>query len=309
MADILENQLIPKLAEAAQITPRDYLSAIKTICFANGAASDTQVLVLLQTASKYDLNPLMKEIYAFVDKGGRMQVIVGVDGWIKIANRAQSYDGCEFDYQHDKDGKLVAVTCKIYRKDQEHPTVVTEYLSECKRATEPWKSEHRMLRHKAFVQTVRYAFGTAGIADQDEAEHIIEIEAGAKPAIETTARSVEVETVPPAAGATSAEATPPLAEATGTSGDKSEKKRGRPRKVELVRDPLPTAGEAAPAAATTNGTAGTATPSDLQGFVAQHNVPQARVNMALTKAGVERMDQLTPEQSATILEQFTKSYS
>jgi hypothetical protein len=60
----------------------------------------------------------------------------------------------------------------MYRKDRSHPTVVTEYLSECIRATEPWKMQHRMLRHKTLIQTGRYAFGFSGIYDEDEAERI-----------------------------------------------------------------------------------------------------------------------------------------
>ncbi|MGJ5653837.1 recombinase RecT, partial [Morganella morganii] len=62
-----------------------------------------------------------------------------------------------------------------YRKDRNHPTSVTEYMSECNRGTQPWKSHpKRMLRHKAMIQCARLAFGFAGIYDQDEAERITE---------------------------------------------------------------------------------------------------------------------------------------
>ncbi|EJN6394922.1 recombinase RecT, partial [Salmonella enterica] len=68
-----------------------------------------------------------------------------------------------------------ACTCKIYRKDRSHPTVVTEYMDECKRNTQPWQSHPtRMLRHKTLIQCARLAFGFAGIFDQDEAERVIE---------------------------------------------------------------------------------------------------------------------------------------
>ncbi|KAF1011203.1 MAG: hypothetical protein GAK29_04983 [Acinetobacter bereziniae] len=64
-------------------------------------------------------------------------------------------------------------TCKIYRKDREHPTVVTEYLSECQGTSEPWKKyPKRMLRHKALIQCARVAFGFSGIYDEDEAKRI-----------------------------------------------------------------------------------------------------------------------------------------
>jgi hypothetical protein len=49
------------------------------------------------------------------------------------------------------------------------PVKVTEYLAECRRGTEPWKMEHRMLRHKALIQCSRVAFGFSGIVDDEEA--------------------------------------------------------------------------------------------------------------------------------------------
>jgi hypothetical protein len=53
---------------------------------------------------------------------------------------------------------------------------VTEYLSECKRGTQPWQSHpKRMLRHKAMIQCARLAFGYVGIYDQDEAERIVDV--------------------------------------------------------------------------------------------------------------------------------------
>ncbi len=77
----------------------------------------------------------------------------------------------EFSYDKEEG----ACTCKIYRKDRKHPTIVTEYMGECKRNTQPWQSHPtRMLRHKTLIQCARLAFGFAGIFDQDEAERVIE---------------------------------------------------------------------------------------------------------------------------------------
>ncbi|MDY2948146.1 MAG: recombinase RecT, partial [Mannheimia varigena] len=66
-------------------------------------------------------------------------------------------------------------TCRVYRKDRNRPVTVTEYMDECRRDTQPWKSHpKRMLRHKAMIQCARLAFGFTGIYDQDEAERIAE---------------------------------------------------------------------------------------------------------------------------------------
>ena len=71
-----------------------------------------------------------------------------------------------------EDGQLVAIKCKIYKKEIEHPVEVVEYMDECKKPnSEPWsKWPSRMLRHKAAIQCGRYAFGLSGIIDPDEAE-------------------------------------------------------------------------------------------------------------------------------------------
>ncbi|MGC2223884.1 MAG: RecT family recombinase [Methylocella sp.] len=315
------SELTQQLATQYKVPVGELVKTVKAICFPSGAASDAQLFVFLNAARKLDLDPLNKEIYAFVSSG-KLQVIVGFDGWIKLATRNAQFAGFEFFDVRDEKGAIVAVTCKMYRKDWKVAGEATEYLSECKGNTDPWnKWPHRMLRNKAYIQCARMTFGFAEAIDPDEAERIANGDNwpsngdGAAPAIETTATKIEEKPSggssqpDQVAGAASAEASPP-AEPASTGGD-STKKRGRPRKVELVRDPLPTAAAAAEPAAPTaavNGATGIGA-GDLQGFVAAHNVPQARLDMALTKAGVERMDQLTPEQSATILEQFTKSYS
>ena len=67
------------------------------------------------------------------------------------------------------------IECLIYRKDRSHPVVVREYIDECSRDKGPWQTHpKRMLRHKAFIQAARMAFGFSGIYDEDEAERIAE---------------------------------------------------------------------------------------------------------------------------------------
>jgi hypothetical protein len=58
----------------------------------------------------------------------------------------------------------------MFRKNHDQPVVVTEFLSECYRNTEPWNlMPARMLRHKAFKEAARYCFGFSGVIDEDEA--------------------------------------------------------------------------------------------------------------------------------------------
>lgn len=154
------------MASRLNVDPSKLHGTLKATVFKN--ASDEELLALVVVANEYRLNPLTKEIYAFPAKGGGIVPVVSVDGWISMVNDHPAMDGMEFDDHHDE-GKLVAVTCRIFRKDRQRPIEVTEYLSECKRQTDAWKMEHRMLRHKALIQCARYAFGFSGVTDEDEA--------------------------------------------------------------------------------------------------------------------------------------------
>jgi len=135
----------------------------------DGSREDFAAFLLV--ARDYGMNPITKEIYAFPKKGGGIQPIVGIDGWMSLINRQASFDGMEFNDKLDDTGRLIAVTCRMYRKDRGHPIEVTEYMSECGRNTDPWKQwPARMLRHKAAIQCARYAFAISGIQEPDEFE-------------------------------------------------------------------------------------------------------------------------------------------
>jgi phage recombination protein Bet len=191
--------LIEKFAlQMGGVDPSKMMSTLKQTAFklpdrknATGwqpqEVTNEQMMALLVVANKYDLNPFIKEIYAFPDKGGIVP-IVGVDGWARMINNHPQFDGVKFDFSDAKiDINKVknipeSCTCTIYRKDRSHPTEVTEYLGEVYRDQRgdypgPWQTHtRRMLRHKALIQCARLAFGFTGIHDADEAERIIESE-------------------------------------------------------------------------------------------------------------------------------------
>jgi len=161
------------------------LDTLKNTAFKG--ATNEQLMALCIVADQYKLNPFTKEIYAFPDKkSGGIVPVVSIDGWLRIINDHPEYDGmtCE--------GDDVQCTCTMYRKDRGHPTVATEYLTECRRETQPWQSHpSRMLRHKAVIQCARMAFGFS-LKDPDEAERIVEAEAAEiRPAV-SMPRVIEV---------------------------------------------------------------------------------------------------------------------
>jgi phage recombination protein Bet len=167
--------LIAVMASERSMEPAIFAKTVKATCMP-GNVSDEEFAAFLMVAQRYGLDPITKEIYAFPKKGGGIQPIVGIDGWMNLINSHPSCDGLEFKDDFNDAGELVSITSIIHRKDRKHPTMVTEYMAECKRQTEPWqKWPARMLRHKAAIQCARYAFGFAGIIDPEEAERSPEV--------------------------------------------------------------------------------------------------------------------------------------
>lgn len=162
--------LIVRTAERFGVEPGRMLETLKGTAFrTDQEITNEQMMGLLIVAEAHRLNPFTKELFAFLDKRGVIVPYISIDGWSRIVNEHPQFDGWAFDY----DGKEQAMTCTIWRKDRSHPCVVTEYMSECRRNTQPWtQSPRRMLRHKALMQCARLAFGFAGIYDEDEARRI-----------------------------------------------------------------------------------------------------------------------------------------
>lgn len=136
--------------------------------------TEAEFVSCILVAKEHGLNPLTKEIYFMRDRHGKIQAIVGVDGWIKKCNSHPQFDGIEFDEKLADDGRPSNTTCIIYRKDRNRPIKVTEHYSECVQPQRngkdgAWQTHpHRMLRHRSLTQGARIAFGFAGVMDRDE---------------------------------------------------------------------------------------------------------------------------------------------
>jgi hypothetical protein len=158
-------------------------------------------LAFCAVANSLGLNPLAKEIYAFPGKSGGIQPIVGVDGWVTIARRKSPGVRFLFDDVLGPDGSLISVTARIVERGDSHPIAeVTEYMVECKRGTDPWRTApRRMLRHKALIQAIRYAFGVSGVIDEDEYARMTEREVEAMPAkprtLDALSKSLDTPTI------------------------------------------------------------------------------------------------------------------
>jgi hypothetical protein len=161
--------LIERMADRRHIDAETFYTTIKNTVMPSAATKD-QLAAFLMVADRYGLDPITREIYAFPGKGGGINPVVSIDGWIHLVNSHPDSNGFSFTYAHDEEGRLKSATCTMHRKNHDQPVVVTEFLSECYRNTEPWNlMPARMLRHKAFKEAARYCFGFSGVIDEDEA--------------------------------------------------------------------------------------------------------------------------------------------
>lgn len=191
--------LVKRFAARFGVDEDKLLSTLKATAFKvkDGAVSNEQMMALLVVADQYGLNPFTKEIFAFPDKQNGIVPVVGVDGWSRLINAHEQFNGAEFRYSDeiviDPAGhhKPCPEWCEaiLYRKDREHAMVVREYFDEVYRPpfegigrdnkpyikSGPWQSHtKRMLRHKVLIQCSRIGFGYVGIYDEDEAMRIVE---------------------------------------------------------------------------------------------------------------------------------------
>lgn len=157
------------LASRLNLDPAKLMATLKATVFKG--CTDEEMMMMVAVANEYGLNPFLKELYAFPKKGGGIVAMVPIDGWIKLINRADNFDGIEFEYNDGPDGKPISCTAVISIKNRSKPVRVTEYFSECYRQTDPWNMmPRRMMRHKALMQGGRVAFGVSGITDEDESQ-------------------------------------------------------------------------------------------------------------------------------------------
>jgi phage recombination protein Bet len=165
--------LIATMADRYNMDPTQFAKTVRATVMPSEHTNE-QFAAFMMVAYQYGLNPITREIYAYPGrKGGGINPVVSLDGWVNLVNSHPQCDGFDIRTQLEGD-KLVSATCTIWRKDRTHPVVVTEYYSECYRNTDPWNQmPKRMLRHKAFKEAARLAFGFAGITDEDEARDMM----------------------------------------------------------------------------------------------------------------------------------------
>lgn len=119
--------------------------------------TEPEFLLFAEMCRATGLNPATKEIWA-IKAGGRLQLMTGINGFLRIANSHPQFDGMEVSFEWD-DTTLVSCTVKVHRKDRKFPSVATAYWSEYSKPSPVWKQMPTVMLSKcAKSLAIREAF-------------------------------------------------------------------------------------------------------------------------------------------------------
>ena len=159
--NVLIQALIQKeIIAAAQLIEIDPLELFAWMDLFKAVPEKTR-LCLLRMILEYRLDPLKEELFLHCYDNGQWQVLISVDGWIKLISRHSHFVGMAFTESSQMINDIPTwIECAIYRSDRTMPMVVREYFVEVKQETPIWqKMPRRILRHRALQQCARLSFG------------------------------------------------------------------------------------------------------------------------------------------------------
>jgi phage recombination protein Bet len=132
-------------------------------------ATDAEFKLLLYTAAKYDLDPLVKQIWCVKYGDKPAAIYTSRDGFLHLAHKSGQFDGMETTSLRDASGKLVGARCTVYRKGYSRPFVVEVALSEYNTGQNQWgKMPETMIKKVAESQCLRRAFDISGLYEPGE---------------------------------------------------------------------------------------------------------------------------------------------
>ncbi|MDD2246399.1 MAG: phage recombination protein Bet [Proteiniphilum sp.] len=155
---------------STDLTTKDF-SANEIALIKNIAApkcTDDEFKLLLYQAQTYNLDPLLKQIWAVKYSDNKpASIFAGRDGFLAIAHRSGAFDGMESGFKQD--GTNVIGWAKVYRKDMSRPFSVEVNMKEYNRNQGTWLTHATtMIVKVAEAQALRKAFQISGIYSPDE---------------------------------------------------------------------------------------------------------------------------------------------
>lgn len=132
-------------------------------------ATQTEFELLMYMANKYQLDPLIKQIWLVKFGDSPAQIYAGRDGYLEIAHRSGQFDGMETKVQYDKDGKIASATCEVWRKDMTHSIKSEVLFKEYSTGKSLWTSKPAVMLGKvAESVALRKAFSVSGMYSPEE---------------------------------------------------------------------------------------------------------------------------------------------
>ncbi len=155
----------------SDLAPMEYTPHQKEIMLdtvAKGCKPE-QFMLMMELANKYKLDPFARQIWATP-----MGIIIGRDGFLKLAHDSGNFDGMETTFE-ERDGKLYSATTTVWHKKMSHPIKFTAYLSEFYKEQLPgkqpgaWqKMPYVMLQKCSESHALRRTFCITGLYDEAE---------------------------------------------------------------------------------------------------------------------------------------------
>lgn len=128
-------------------------------------ASDQELMMGLQIAKTFNLNPLKREIYFVKYRDNPMQILTGYEVYLKRAERSNKWNGMEVTSEGTVEAGNLKAIVKVFRKDWEHPLIhETHYTEYVQRKSDGsintfWKNKPiTMIKKVAVSQSFRLAF-------------------------------------------------------------------------------------------------------------------------------------------------------
>jgi len=138
--------------------------------------NQTEWELFLYVARLYDLNPLLREIWAIKFRGQPAQIFTGRDGLLKIAHQSGMFDGMKTVLLIEQNGQaletdiapkeaeILGSKCYVWRKDMSHPVEASVKFSEYDKGRSTWKEKpDTMIRKVAEAHCLRRAFSIHGL--------------------------------------------------------------------------------------------------------------------------------------------------
>lgn len=131
--------------------------------------TQTEFELLMYIANKYQLDPLIRQIWAIKYEGKPALIFAGRDGFLEIAHRSGHFDGMKSDCVYDEKGALVSAWCEVWRNDMTHSFRSSVLFSEYTTGMNLWKTKPSVMLLKCAESVcLRKAFSVSGLYSPEE---------------------------------------------------------------------------------------------------------------------------------------------